>query len=104
MSVSVTLSDARAWIGVPATSIDDAQLQRVLDAETYAQAKACRVDSMYEQPNLEQALLRRVGRTVAARGIPLGMLGDAEYGPTRLPSFDAEIERLEGPDRQVVFG
>jgi hypothetical protein len=32
------------------------------------------------------------------------MLGDAEFGPTRLPSFDAEIERLEGPDRRVVFG
>jgi len=104
VTVSVSLSEARAWISVPATSIDDAQLQGVLDAETYAQARACRVDAMYPQPNLEQALMRRVGRTVAARGIPLGMLGDAEYGPTRLPSFDAEIERLEGPDRLVVFG
>jgi len=104
VSVSVTLSAARAWLQVPATSLSDAQLQQVLDAETYAQARACRVDSMYPQPNLEQALLRRVGRSVAARGVPLGLLGDAEFGPTRLPAFDAEIERLEGPDRVVVFG
>lgn len=100
----MTLSQARAWVGVPATSVDDATLQQVLDAETYVQARACRVDSMYPQPNLDQALLRRVARTVAARGIPLGMVSDAEYGPTRLPNFDTEIERLEGPDRVVVFG
>jgi len=103
VSISVTLTEVRAWIGVPATSIDDPTLQAVLDAETYAQARACRTDYMWPQPNLAQALMRRVGRTVAARGIPLGMLGDAEYGPTRLPSFDAEIERLEGPDRKVIF-
>jgi len=104
VSVTVSLSEARAWCGVPTTSIDDTTLQQVLDAETYVQARACRIDSMYPQPNLEQALLRRVARTVAARGVPLGMLGDAEFGPTRLPAFDTEIERLEGPDRLVVFG
>jgi len=101
------LAEVRAWLQVPATVLSDAQLQLVLDAETILQAKACRV---YEHPNgwppeLTQALYRRVGREVAARGVPLGILGaDTEVGPARLARLDAEIERLEGPTRIVVFG
>ena len=55
--------------------------------------------------DLTQAIYRRVAREIAARGIPLGMLGaDTEYGTARLSRWDAEIERLEGPSRRVVFG
>jgi hypothetical protein len=72
MSVDVTLTDARAWCGVPATSIDDATLQRVLDAEAMAQGRACRIDGMYPQANLEQALGFRsecwVTRSLVPRG------------------------------------
>ena len=56
-------------------------------------------------PPLVQSLYRRVAREVAARGVPLGMIGaDAEYGPARLSRWDAEVDRLEGPYRVLVFG
>ena len=57
------------------------------------------------QPDLEQAILRRVARAVAARGVPLGLVGiDAEHGAATLPRWDAEIERYERPWRIMVFG
>jgi hypothetical protein len=99
-----TIADVRAWLQVPVSAVTDDQMTLVLEAETVLQARACRVVDG-DQANLTQALYRRVGRTVAARGVPLGLLGaDAEFGPTRLARWDAEIERLEGPDRILVFG
>jgi hypothetical protein len=55
---------------------------------------------------LAQALYRRVGREVAGKGVPLGLVGDpaSESGALMLATFDAEVERLEGPARMVVFG
>lgn len=100
-----TLEAVRAWVQVPATVVDDPSLTQVLDAEMDLQAKACRVPS--EDPPvsaLYQALYRRVAREVAARGVPLGMLGaDSEYGPARLARWDAEVDRLEGPYRVLAF-
>lgn len=94
----------RDWIQVPVTVMQDPQLQQVIDAETLLQARACTVGAELT-PDLVQAIYRRVAREVAARGVPLGILGaDSEFGPTRLSSFDAEISRLEGPYRKVVFG
>ena len=100
------IGDVRAWLQVPSTTLTDPQLQQVVDAETLLQARACRVpDDGTLTPDLVQAIYRRVGREVAARGVPLGLLGaDAEYGPSRLSRWDAEIDRLEGPNRRVVFG
>jgi hypothetical protein len=101
------LDDVRAWIRVPATLIPDAQLQQVIDAEALIQARLCRLpeDPAALTPDLVQAIYRRVAREVAARGVPLGMMGgDSEYGTARLSRFDAEIERLEGPNRKVVVG
>jgi len=102
----MTLADLRAWLQVPVSVLDDPQLQQVLDAETILQARACRVpDDGTLTADLTQALYRRVGREVAARGVPLGMLGaDSEYGPARLTRWDSEIDRLEGPTRVLVFG
>ena len=100
-----TLAEVRAWLQVPASAVSDEQLGLVLAAEEAVQARACRLVDLEPQPNLAQALLRRCGRTVAARGVPLGMIGaDSEYGPSRLARWDAEIDRLEGPDRVLVFG
>lgn len=97
------LAATRHWCGATVQSITDTELQRVLDAEVYNQASACTTDPY--SPDLYQAVLRRVGRVLAARGIPLGMTpGSAEFGPTRLAQFDAEIERLEGYRRRFVFG
>jgi len=51
------------------------------------------------------AFYRRCARAIAAKGVPLGtMPGSDEFGPQRLASFDAEIERYEGPTRRFVFG
>lgn len=96
----------RDWIGVSPQSLSDAQLQEVMDGEDANQMEVCRnIDSADRPADLVEAFYRRVGRAVAARGIPLGSTpGNEEYGPTRLSSFDAEIERLEGPHRTVTFG
>lgn len=101
------LADVRSWIKVPATLLTDAQLQQVIDAESIIQARLCNTGdgSTPLSPDLVQSIYRRVAREVAARGVPLGMLGgDAEFGTARLTRFDAEIERLEGPSRRVVVG
>ena len=101
------LPAVRAWVQVPASVMPDAMLQMVIDAETVLQARACTLTPHPNgwPPDLTQAIYRRVAREVAARGVPLGLLGaDAEYGPARLGRWDAEIERLEGPSRKVVFG
>jgi len=54
---------------------------------------------------LHMALLRRVQREVAARNLPLGMVGlDAsEYGPTRLPFLDSLVEEHERAYRVQVL-
>ena len=104
MSVDVTLEDAREWIDVPASMLPDDQLQLILDAEAATQAATCTITLDTEQPALDAALLRRVARAVAARGVPLGIIGqDAEFGAVRLPSWDAEIQRYEGPWRIQVL-
>jgi hypothetical protein len=103
MMVPPTTDQVREWTGVSASSIDEVALQIIVDAEVYGQAEVCRVEPY--TPNLYQAVLRRCARELAARGLPLGLMsGEAEYGPARIPSFDAEIERLEGPSRIVVTG
>ena len=101
------VDDVRAWIKVPATLLTDEQLAQVVNAEALIQARLCRVpaDPDALPPDLVQAIYRRVAREVAARGIPLGMLAaDAEFGTARLGRFDAEIERLEGPNRKFIVG
>jgi hypothetical protein len=103
-----TLAELRGWLQVPDVVLTDAQLQTVLDAETAAQAIACRVpaDPATLPADLHSALLRRCARAVAARGVPLGLSGaeGEEFGPARVPAYDVEIERLEGDRRRFVFG
>lgn len=92
---------------MPATVVTDDQLAQVIAAEALLQARLCKVPDDPEAlpPDLVQAIYRRVAREVAARGVPLGMLGaDTEYGTARLGRFDAEIQRLEGPSRKFVAG
>ena len=101
------IGEVRAWIQVPATALPDPVLSQVLVAEADLQVHACRVpEGDVDGPAaLIQALYRRCGREVAARGVPLGMMGaDSEYGPARLSRWDAEVDRLEGPYRVLVFG
>jgi hypothetical protein len=105
-----TVDEVRKWLKLADTSMDDDELGDVLAAEVEQQGDVCRLPAAYPgDPNaypatLRMAIFRRCGREVAARGVPLGIVGSDEYGPSRLPSFDAEIERLERPRRKFVSG
>lgn len=105
---AVGVDVVRLWVRVPATSVTDEQLGRVIGGELALQAQACTVPGSTEPyPGyLAQAIYRRVARVLAARQVPLGLVGDpaSEAGAQRLAMFDAEIERLEGGTRRVVFG
>lgn len=96
----------REWTGVTPSSLSDIQLQEVMDGEDINQRNVCRIDDPADRgADLVEAFYRRVARAVAARGIPLGSTpGNEEFGPTRLASFDGEIERLEGPTRIFAVG
>lgn len=106
------LATVRAYVQVPATALSDEDLQRMIDASSDDQAQRCawpEVDDAgqpLDRPAaLDQALLRRVQREIAARNLPLGMVGlDAsEYGPERLPYFDALVEEHERAYRRQVL-
>jgi hypothetical protein len=95
----------RAWIGVPATVLTDEQLDDVMSAERSAQSRLCNVGADdVDEPDLSQALLRRIGRAVAARNLPTGLVPGSEFGLARLPLVDAEIERYESTYRIPVLG
>lgn len=107
-----TVEEVRAYLRVPATALSDEDLARMYAGEVEVQGRRCRWETPAgEQPDdtrpdaLAQALLRRTQREVAARNLPLGVLGDAgEFGPQRIPFLDSVVEKLEGPWRVVVFG
>jgi hypothetical protein len=94
-----SLADIRAYIAVPATVVDDTILGWVAGAEQVAQVHAVDVALGAELPDdLHQAFMRRVARHLAARSVPLGLIGlDNEYGASRLVRWDAEVDRLEAP-------
>lgn len=104
MATIPTVATVRAWSNVSDQSLTEAQLQQLLDAELALQAASCLVPEAYPDA-LAQAVLRRCGRAIGARQLPLGLSADTagEYPPVRLPQWDAEIERLEGPYRVVVI-
>jgi hypothetical protein len=104
MAAPLDLETVRAYLKVPATSLSDEDLQRMLDASADDQAARCSWDDPFPAA-LEQALLRRVQREVAARNLPLGMVGldAAEYGPQRLPYLDALVEDHERAHRIQVL-
>lgn len=54
---------------------------------------------------LSRAVLRRCQRQIAAKNLPLGVIGQdgAEFGPLTVPSWDAEIRRLEASYRIPVI-
>ena len=110
MAAVPTVGDVRDWCGISPTSLTDDQVQGVLDAELANQARLCRLVSEGTPPDdfpasLRQAIFRRCGREFSGKQVPLGVIGDpsSEYGSQRLLTFDAEVERLEGPYRIVVF-
>jgi len=103
--MALDLAAVRAYVQVPAPVLSDADLQRMLDTATADQAARCTVPETVPAP-LEQAILRRVQREIAARNLPLGMVGlDAsEYGPARIPYYDALVDEHERAYRTQVIG
>lgn len=104
MAAPLDLGTVRGYLRVPATALSDADLQRMLDACAGDQAQRCVWTEPYPDA-LSQALLRRIQREVAARNLPLGMVGldAAEYGPQRLPFLDALVEEHERGYRKQVL-
>ena len=99
------VDEARAWTGVSSSAVPDEDLAAILDAELAIQY---RLLSIPEDPDadgneatypttLARALLRRVQRHVAAKNVPLGLVGGEanEWSPVGLQSWDAEVQRLE---------
>lgn len=98
----VTLAMAKSYLG--STSWADDQVQDALDAEQAAQADRRKINPY--TPALRQALLRRVARNLAARGVPIAQYTSFEGGGTssRVPALDVEIARLEAPYPRLVVG
>ncbi len=108
-----TRDEVRDWIKVPASQLSDEDLTQILAAELDIVARLCRIpddpdaaggEATYP-PALARSVRRRCQREVAARNIPLGVLGQdgAEFGPLTVPSWDAEIRRLEASYRIPVI-
>ena len=110
MAALPTVQSVRDWCQMSPTALTDEQVQGVIDAELTGQGRLCRAVPEGEPPDdfpsgLRQAIFRRCAREFAGKQVPLGVIGDpsSEYGNQRLLTFDAEVERLEGPYRIVVF-
>jgi hypothetical protein len=106
------LTTVRDYVKVPATVISDADLDRMRITCLTDQIARCQWPGMESDPPgdypdaLCQGLLRRIQREVAGKNLPLGMVGldGGEYGPQRLPNFDALITEHEHAFRRVVVG
>ncbi|MFC6156151.1 hypothetical protein [Kribbella jiaozuonensis] len=108
-----TLAELKAYLG-GATGFSEARwtdpaLQSVLDAETAAQGRVCRLPADPEDypDDLAAALLRRCQRAIEMRSQPLAVLQDNdEFGSSTvvLPGRDPEVRRLEAPFRRLVVG
>ena len=103
--ITLDLATVRAYLKVPTTALSDEDLQRMIDGCSEDQWARCVWDPAAYPGALAQALLRRVQREVAARNLPLGMVGldAAEYGPQRLPELDALVSEHERGYRRVVL-
>lgn len=75
-----------------------------LAAESTAQRRKCRVGAVYPD-DMRNALLRRVARNLAFKGVPLAVLrGNTEDGALVLPGNDPEVRRWEAPYRKLTMG
>jgi hypothetical protein len=104
------LATVRAYVRVPATSLTDEDLERMMSAAATSQADGRDTDRGRDPDTgqvagaLEQAFLRRVQRQIAGKNLPLGMVGveASEYGPTGI-ALDNLIIELERPYVRAVL-
>jgi hypothetical protein len=99
-AVTEYLGDSVSWGATEIASADAAELS--------AQAATCRLPDDGAYPDdLAEALCRRVAHNLALRALPLGVqatITDAAVATRAVGGLDAEVRRLEGPYRKVVFG
>lgn len=103
-----TLVEVREFILVSASDASDDVLQEIYDGELLDQFSVCKEEIQFEDnyvANLRLALYRRIARTCALRGIPLGFLSTGEGNdPSAVANLDVEIRRFERPHRRMVAG
>jgi hypothetical protein len=105
MTLPVTLDEVLTYMKEEGADDDRrAEVESVLEAEAAAQGRKCRIDDPI-QPDLREALFRRVNRTCQLRQLALIVRrGDSENGTPAPMSNDPEIRRLENPHRRLVMG
>lgn len=91
----VTVADLRTVLGVTVAVVSDDDLADALAAATISQAADCDVPPG-GTPDLDRALIRRVGRDLAARGLPLGA-STTEYGTAYIAGRDPILAKWEAP-------
>lgn len=105
-----TLDQIREWCDVLPGSVDDEQLQLIVDAESAQQNAACPrlpLEDADYPADAALALFRRVARACAAKSIPLGVAtyaGNGQFGTTQFSVWDMEIRRYERPYRELIVG
>lgn len=104
-----TLPELKAWLGLEAAdTTDDVVLQQGLDTSLVAQDQVCFYPWSPTDPtiavfpeDLRQAIFLRSQRLAARRNSPEGIVGFAGTGgdfvASRVPAFDNDVVRLEGP-------
>jgi hypothetical protein len=112
MASAPDLAALKAWLALAADdTTDDVVLQESLDSALAAQAKVVTypADDVGEAdyvPDLREAVLLRAQRLAARRNSPEGVVGLAGAGgdfvSARLPSYDGDVEHLEGPHLTMV--
>lgn len=108
----MTVDEVRAYCRVSATAVSDDDLGRMMETASADVIARCRWAGMDDDalpavaPDaLVQGYLRRIQREITARNLPLGLVGldNGEYGPQRLPAWDALIEEHERAYRRQVL-
>ncbi len=105
MSTPANMPDpdqVREALGLSAGVIGDTLLAEVVDAAAELQAAHLTIPPAGYTAALRQALIRRVGRAVNARGIPLGAQ-NTEFGTMYVPQYDSILQELEAPYRPQVI-
>lgn len=91
--MAVDLATLRARLDLPQSVIPDDELQEILDAcEEMQNARV--TPPGIPSASLDRALIRRVGREVSAKNMPLGA-GNSEFGQTFVPWNDPILMALE---------
>jgi hypothetical protein len=108
------LSDVKAWLGLDASdTTDDVVLEESLNAALVAQDRVCTyplddsdVPVEFLDQDLREAVFLRTQRLAARRNSPEGVVGlsgaGGDFTAARVPSYDADIDSLEGPHRKIA--